>query len=299
MGKYLVVVNPVSGRGRGMRRLSMIQRMLGGAGHEVFVEPTCHAGHARELARAYHDKVNGILSVGGDGTCHEVLNGLPPGSITPFGMVPLGTGNAIAKEFGYKDDPRAVLEAVLSNSVARLDCGEMDSSRSRFLMMLSAGFDALAVQRLEEQRSGPIHMLDYVPLVLRELQRLPHYAIRVIADGEDKGVFSYVNCANFRSYGGPVEFASHAKPDDGVFDVIATKLNIRRAFPRLIAGAFFRQFERLPGVQRFQAKHIRMEPADGSEIPMQADGEYRGMLPVEALVAPRSVSMFAPRDYLT
>ena len=102
ISKRCVIFNPAAGRGRAQRRLEALRRVWG---ESAEFRPTQHAGHATELARqAVEDGFNLVLAAGGDGTVHEVANGIlaSPRRDVVFGIIPIGSANDFAHSLRHQ-----------------------------------------------------------------------------------------------------------------------------------------------------------------------------------------------------
>ena len=289
MARILVIANPVSGRGAAQKLLPLVEPTLGEAGHEVRVRLTERAGQACEFAAGSDAQwADALVSIGGDGTLNEVINGRGQSEIA-VGIVPLGTGNVAAKEFRIPQDPQEALRTIAAMQTREIDLGDAGKA-GLFVCMLSAGVDAQIVKRLKEERQGAMKMRDYLPLVWREMKASPTYSISVEVDGKklDK-TSAYVNCANTRCYGGPLEFVSQAKADDGHLDLLTLDCNVRTRFLLMLFGAMMRQFHRVPGASVHKVRQVSLQ-SDGP-VPFQIDGEYRGELPVEISIREKALKI--------
>ena len=110
--RLLLIVNPRSGARRGARVLDQVLPALSQAGRSVDVCQTVRAGDATEIARSRSlEEVGAVCLIGGDGTLHEVLNGLLTREDSlrpPLGIIPCGTGNTVAADLGIHDPFQAV-----------------------------------------------------------------------------------------------------------------------------------------------------------------------------------------------
>ena len=151
--KTLLIVNPNADLGRAWRAaadLRPIVEEFGGADWTGTVYPT----HAVEMARqAALDGYELIISAGGDGTIHEIINGLMqvPAEQRPYlGIVPLGSGNDFAYAVGMKKNPAYALRQIFSGTVKAVDVGRMQDGHGRveyFDNALGIGFDATVTIR--------------------------------------------------------------------------------------------------------------------------------------------------------
>jgi diacylglycerol kinase (ATP) len=295
MARLLVILNPVAGRGKGASLAAGIERVLAARGHHVRILSTERKGHARELASGDNAHwSDGLIAAGGDGTLNEVINGrgdLP----LPVGIVPLGTGNVLAKELGIGRRPEDALAPAAAWQLRAIDLLELGDGR-RLSCMLSVGAEGRVIQLLEELRAGgAMRMGQYIPLGLRAMREADYRSVRVTLDGETVGEeLSYAVVANTHSFGGPIELLPTARCDDGALDVLTARLNIGVSYPGMICASFFRQLYRLPGIRIRRGRSVRFESLGPKPVPYQVDGEYAGTLPVSVRVLPGALTVFAP-----
>ncbi len=294
MARLLVILNPVAGRGRGAKIAGEIERILSQYGHQVRLHHTTRKGHAHSLAIGPEAEwADGLVSCGGDGTLSEVVNGRGDRAL-PVGIVPLGTGNVLAKELGIRGGLSEVLAPVCRWRLRVIDLGELESGH-RFTCMVSAGIDGRIMQLLEEQRRGrTMKMWHYFPLAIRALRDADYAPISVRVDGhEARWPAGYACVGNTRSFGGPIEMVSSAECDDGELDVMSCGLHIPTAFVTMIGLAFFRQVDRLPRTEIRRGSEIKLSAHGPRPVPYQVDGEFAGHLPVAMRVLPQSLAVFA------
>lgn len=206
------------------------------------VDATQAPGHARELARrAVAQGVELLLAAGGDGTMNEVADGLL-GSQTALGVVPVGSGNGLARTLGIPLEPRAALAALAHGVTRRMDVGLVNGRP--FLNVAGAGFDAHvgAAFHKHARRGGRRGILSYVRLSLQAVLRYEPAAFELEVDGAPgfSGRALVVAFANGRQYGAGAVLAPRARLDDGRLDVVvfqATSVaRVLRQIPRLFQG---------------------------------------------------------------
>lgn len=299
MARLLVIINPVAGRGQGARIQSEVEATLAAHGHQVRLHLTGHRNHAFAIASGPDaDWADGIVSCGGDGTLGEVINGKRDRPL-PVGLVPLGTGNVLAKELGLSRDLAGILHPIANWNLRVIDLGETATGR-RFSCMASAGIDGRIIQLLDQQRQGrTMRMFDYVPLAIRAMAESDYRPIGISVDGHDLGQpFGYACVANTHSFGGPIEIISGARVDDGELDVMGCSAWMPIAFPPLMGLALLRQTTRMPQTSFAKGAVITIRSSGRRPVPLQIDGEFSGALPVELRVIPNGLTVFAnaPRN---
>lgn len=283
----LVIVNPIAGRGRGERCLGELKDRLMGLGFTVATAITGAPGDAREAAAAAegHDLV---VVAGGDGTLNEVLNGLD--ADRPLALLPLGTGNVLAKELRLPRRVDRFCQMVARGRERLLDVATANGRR--FVSMVGAGFDAEVAARLAARRKGTIRMWHYTGLIASCLASYGEPRIVVTVDGhaaaEARG-FALVS--NVRSYGGPFTITPQAKPDDGQLEVcILPRGGLLRYIRAMLA--FMLRWTGASGASYLHGRSIGLS----SETPVryQVDGDPAGFLPTTVQLSNRRVRFLVP-----
>jgi YegS/Rv2252/BmrU family lipid kinase len=233
----MVIVNPHSGRGSGAQAKPVLRRVLDEAGVRYDLVETQARGDAARLARqAYLDNWDIITSVGGDGTAHEVVQGLvqaleasgawrndrPAGRL---GLIPLGTGNDYASRLGIPaDDPEAACRALLRQQRRTVDLGRVTDESGRteyFLNHLGAGFEAAALIESHQMQRLRGFVL-YLTAALRVIPRHSRgWEMTVRYNGSAvKRPLNLVSVANGGRTGGGFKIAPDAELDDGQLDLV-------------------------------------------------------------------------------
>lgn len=150
-----VILNPRSGRGRAREQTGMIES-LGRRYGTLDIVPTQRPGHAVELAAAAAGEgYDLVAAAGGDGTVHEVVNGLVGAdgrAALPLGIIPIGSGNDLAYGLGIHEEPEDAVQRVFTGQRRRIDLGRVVDEHGRssvFHNNLGIGFDAIVVMRTE------------------------------------------------------------------------------------------------------------------------------------------------------
>jgi len=271
----------------------LVQRKAEELGVSLELMETEAPGHATELAArcaAKNEEI--VLAYGGDGTYNEVARGLL-GTTTAMAMLPGGTTSVLAYEFEIPRPAEAALEALLAGEDRPMHCGRTDRGEI-FLMMLSAGPDAVVLDRLDAGLKLKGGKLGIAVQALREFGRRPLPRLRVTA-GPWVETGGWVIVGNIRCYGGPFQATPGADPFSGRLEVV-----LQRRAGWLAAVSFFlsiplRRHLRRRDVLRRTVERLRLEPeVPGERVPYQIDGDPAGELPVEVSVAPETVWIRIP-----
>ena len=184
------IINPVAGGGRGRRAQATITEFLGPrTGRDAQFAFTERPGHGVDLARdGATAGFDPIVAVGGDGTVHEVANGLlaSRGAIPRLAVIPIGTGNDFARSVGIPTDLRAAVKvsADVSGRTRIVDasrCGDR-----YFVVLAGTGFAARVASAVNESPSwSKIGALPFVFHTLREVVTNRNVALTITLDGKD------------------------------------------------------------------------------------------------------------------
>ncbi|MBS3949386.1 MAG: diacylglycerol kinase family lipid kinase, partial [Peptococcaceae bacterium] len=141
MRRIALIVNPIAGDGKCLRKLPKVEKILTGARVEYTTLMTQSAGHAVLLAKqAAQDGFTTVISMGGDGTLSEVVNGLA-GTTCVLGFIPAGSGNDFGRTFGLRSgDVEQACAVIIQEDVREIDLGYTEGKY--FLNVAGAGFDA-------------------------------------------------------------------------------------------------------------------------------------------------------------
>ena len=274
----LVITNPAANRGRCGAAVDALRSAEPAAPGVRWVS-TDRPGHATELATiAARNGCRVVVAAGGDGTAHEIVNGLmtvPAAQRPALGLLPLGSGNDLAFNCGLLDSPPAALQRALYGTPAALDTAliEDDAGRSRhYANVAGMLFDAAALMhalRIKYLRGTLIYLVAVVRTIMQN-----HFPTRVelIVDGEvSRHSLLMLTLANGAREGGGFISAPQALPDDGWLDYVSvneiSRLQMLRLLPEFLRGTQ----ERFDSVQFKRGRSFEIS-ADRA-IPVHLDGE--------------------------
>lgn len=301
---WYVIVNPASGEGRAERGWPAFARALSAAGVRYEAVRSEHPGHAEQLAQeGLAAGYRRLLAVGGDGSIHELVNGVfAAGSLDPrdlvVGVAPLGSGNDFARAQRIPSRPEDMARLLLEgrsrlHDVGRLvpeDAGGPLPQNARyFVNVAGAGIDGYVLERLP---AGIPKRLGYLVAALRSLPgfRPPEFSLEL--DGRARRARLLLTLVAISPYcGGGMRFAPQAVMDDGLADVVTVEpIALPRALlaiRSLYGGRFLQQ----PYVQHQLAASLRI--AADVPVPLQADGQQAGYTPVRITIMPRAIRVLA------
>lgn len=279
-----------------------LQKILLDNGQELETHVSEWSGHSRELACKNCPQEGTVIAVGGDGTFHEVVNGwmeqLERGQPN-FVLVPLGTGNDFARDQGLRADPMDLAAAVLCPEIKLIDLakvsylGEEGPASCYSLAAVTVGFSAEVVRYFQTLPRFLPGTAQYLFATVMSLFRWSNGRASIHIDDvtHESSRFFNLNVANSRYYGGGMFASPRAVVDSGQLETVLmelTKWEVVKASPRNYNG----NFDGLRGVTQQGAGTIRVESP--LSIPVQADGEFLGVTPVEITVCPQVMRLALP-----
>jgi len=277
-----VIFNPAA-RGNKARHFRRHLDEIGGASA---LKATAAAGDARRLAaEAVAEKFDLIVAAGGDGTVHEVLNGIgdaPDGfERARLGVLPLGTVNVFARELKIPLKVERAWEVLQRGNEIKMDLPRAEFSKNGarkkiyFAQMGGAGLDARAIELMDFSVKKKIGPLAYVVAGLKALrEKKPQ--IKVSANGK---IYSgeLILVGNGKFYGGAFQIFPAADLRDGLLEICVFPktdwLTLARSGPSLLA------FRKLPVNQAICLRAEKFELSSDSQAAFELDGEWIGHLP--------------------
>jgi len=295
--RCFIIVNPAAGRGRARKAWeSTLRPMLrsGGLSFEEVYED--RPGAAVPLAaQAAREGYAIVTVVGGDGTVHEVLNGVlaaPAAAQPALAVIPGGTGNDFARGVGIPKDMVTAARLLLDRAQRRrVDVGRVND---RYYGTISGvGFDAEVAAEVNRWPKWVAGTIVYTAGILKKLITYRCAPARITIDGDTVELSMFLlAAANTAWYAGGMYMAPHARPDDGRLEIILardlTKAETLRILPQVFSGAHLRH----PKVSHRAGTEVRVE----SDIPLSihADGETVGRVPAVFRTVPQALEVLVP-----
>jgi diacylglycerol kinase (ATP) len=274
--QYCIIYNPSAGRGKSARKWQAIQDQLG---DEAVYRPTSSRGHAMDLAQqAAAEGFPTVVAAGGDGTVHEVINGLlQAGQPTvPFGVLPLGSGNDYARLIGVPFDIHGMLARLRSSETWAVDAGHitLDGTISRYFCntfgMGVGGAVTWEASRIRWLRGIPLYGLASLKAIYRHYR---NYQVTMLCDDVPMEAKLIYACAAIgKEEGGGFRVAPDARIDDGLFNLMyvteLSRLGALVVLPRLVIPGL------RSGCRAIQEKLVRNVTLHSNQpLPVHADGE--------------------------
>lgn len=298
---HTFLVNPASANGSTGRRWPELARRAAAAGLEGDALLSERPGHLTELARAAAASAELLVVVGGDGSVHEVANGLAGlASPPPVAVVPRGTGWDFVRSFGIPRDVERAAQVALAGETRTIDLGRAtyrawDGSEgtAMFANVASAGLSGAIAQRANKTTKALGGKGSYLWATFAVFARWSAEPVRLAVDGERREARLFdVVVANGRFFGGGMQICPEAVSDDGLFDVLTigdvTKRDLVQTMPKIYRGTHLPH----PKAELLRGRTVTVD-AD-LPLPVQLDGEQPGTTPVRFEVAPGALRLRVP-----
>jgi YegS/Rv2252/BmrU family lipid kinase len=284
MTRTLIILNPHAAGGLAGQLWQEIEPILWETLGELLIAVTQKPDEvAQHLDKAYSMGLTRVISIGGDGTNHALINALaaanerhPNGEPIVYGNLPIGTGRDWARGLGVPfGSIRAAADWIANAQPQPTDVGLLtfDDQREYFLNIASAGLGGEVSRRVERVRAR--RPWTFARATLTTIATHRPQPMQVTLDGRDwyEGDAYVVAVANGTTFGHGMKIAPNAQVRDGLFDVVLVKgiarARVLAAFGRVYSGTHLTH----PGVLSTQARQVAIRSPHGL-IEMELDGEY-------------------------
>ena len=308
MDKWYLIVNPAGGSGSVQKKWPEIKATLEKRGFNFEWVFTEYKQHATQLAQHAVDQgYRKIMTLGGDGTNNEVINGLmlqqtvPPTELT-YALLPVGTGNDWIKTHNIPrkwQDALSVIEAGYTrlHDVGKVQYETPEGTKNRFFINIAGmAYDAFLVKYIEERNPKGISAFYYYSMILRCLFKYRLKPAKVWIDGQEiEGRYYTVNVGICKYSGGGMQFVPHGDPGSGRLALTVvnevSKLGVLLATPYFYNGRIVKHSK----ASFYEAQEIRVNHLDENEpVFVEVDGEYLGYTPVVYRVLPQALRVVVP-----
>lgn len=307
MRKVLLLYNPLSGSRLERRRKQVdeIVSLFRGAGVQASCSPTGSGPGTSEQARqAVASGFDCVFACGGDGTIHDVLQGLV-GSQVALGVIPMGTANALAHDLRLPLSPlsaaqAAVLGTPLRVAVGKIECqGISGTPLSRyFIAALGIGVDAHLFYKLNPAMKTRLGIASYYlkAIHLWLTHRMVDFTVSYSGDkGTETADVSQLLGVRIRNFGGIVgQLARGASLESRCLRLVLFRTQSRIRYLRFVTGCLFRRNWTIPGIELADAVSLECRAPEASRIFVEADGELLGTLPARVSMLPDAVTLVVP-----
>jgi YegS/Rv2252/BmrU family lipid kinase len=315
MQRAALFYNPLSGRRRKHRvqDVENVAAILRAASVELEVAPTRAASDAAAQVRmAIRDGFDTIIACGGDGTIHDVLQGLA-GRSAALGIIPLGTANAMAHDLRLPMNAQAAARALIDAVPKRIAVGQIHyrdfnaipSSRF-FTVAAGVGLDAhlfYKLNRLIKDRAG---MMAYYSKAwhLWWTHQMRYFEAEFTSNGSPaqyEARLSEMLAVRINHFGGVLrELAPGASLTRNDLRLILCRTGSRARYLAYVFRGILGMSSGVPGIELAYADEVSCRPIAGENpenIYVEADGELLGRLPITLAVVPDALTLLVPKSH--
>ena len=289
-------MNPHGGEKMGIKLLNKIKPVFDTAGAKLFIIETTFAGHARELINQMDmSGYDGFIAIGGDGTLHEVVNGMlsrQDGKKIPIGMIPGGSGNSYMHDLGLTDPIKAA-KAIIRGNTRSVDVARVNVNHVIKYAMNMVGWGLVTDVGNRAEHYRWLGTSRYTILSVIEVFRHKSRAATLIMDNKKiKDEFTFIIACNSIHVGKGMKMAPNAKLDDGLIDLVVVKAGVTRTrllqvLPKLFKGTHINE----PEVSYYQTSEFSLIP-EKDEI-LNIDGEIMGSTPIKVKMISNTTEIFS------
>jgi sphingosine kinase len=271
-----------------------VKPLFEAAGIDLTIRKTEYAGHARKIAQSIDfQDLDGICAIGGDGTMHEVLNGLlirDDKHSLPVGQIPAGTGNSFLYGFDCHT-PEDAVSRILKGQTRPVDVARVVLAEKTLFAFNIIGWGMVTDILIQSERLRWLGENRYTIASAIEVLKGKRRPAKLVVDGkESSSRFNFVLACNTQYTGKGMRMAPYADVSDGLIDLVivrkATRLQMLRLLPKVFDGSHVSS----PLLEYVQAKEYSLVP-EMDEI-VNVDGELLEKSPIQVKMMPHAVQFF-------
>jgi YegS/Rv2252/BmrU family lipid kinase len=290
--RLLLVANPRAGARAGVETARSVVPALSAAGFEVAIRTTEGPGHAAKIAGEAPD-FEAVCAVGGDGTVHEVANGLAerdPADRPALAVVPAGSGNSLCADLGLAD-PLAAARRIAEGHRRPIDLARASIDGRTVWSINVLGWGAVSRINGCAERMRWAVGARYTLATLLELARPRIGDAEASVDGEPPGEWLFGMACVTQNTGKGMRIAPRAELADGRVDLVRVRRGPRLALARLLSGVYDGSHVDSPLVDYRQVESLQLDLAPGGRL--LVDGELVAASAVSVEVVPHALELLA------
>jgi YegS/Rv2252/BmrU family lipid kinase len=295
---WKIIINPTAGSGKAKKRKGEILAKLKAANIPHEVAMTERQGHATELCKtAIEQGFRQIIVVGGDGSNHEVMNGIMKQTVVPTHditqcLIPVGTGNDWIRTHQLPRNVDKIIQNIKGGKTQLQDIGKATFLKNGvlteryFMNVAGLAYDAFIAKKSNENPNFVSNKIFYLYLILSSLFQYEPQKTRITFQKENKKHFfenKYytINIGICKYSGGGMQFVPHAIPNDGLFALTTVESmsipGVFAATPYLYGGRISKHRKSF----LTQTDYVKVESLDDEAVMLELDGEFVGVSPIE------------------
>ena len=310
MKDFILIANPISGKGHARNVAEQAYTALTESGAQGQLTFTSASGDAKRFAQeAVSDGIRSVIACGGDGTLHEVVNGIATVPDVTLGVLPCGRGNDFAAAIGIPLKPEAAIATLVSGTPIRVDLGccynssqqenvgssetSLPTTRNYFTTIATCGYDTEVSRRAAKGTPLFAGTASYAYAAVETLFYYEPPFVRLEGDfGVHEGPILLAATGITNRYGGGFQIVPNARIDDGLFDVCIIRPVSALTVLRLMVTLFWGGHVSHPAVSMHQTRTLTIET--DPPILLYADGEPMCETPATIEIIKHGLAVVAP-----
>ena len=299
---WFVIINPTSGNGSSKEKWPEIHKLLITYKFEFEFTFTQHENQSLEITQnAIKQGFNQIICVGGDGTLHNIVNGVMlqnkiPSNQIHIGVIPIGTGNDWVKSHGISNNFENAIQTIKNGQLKLQDVGKINLENKNktpiyFINLSGIGFDGFVVSKVNKYKH--LGAIAYLSGALIGLFSFKNFHSKVLINSaiiESKTLMILVGICKYS--GGGMQLTKTADPFDGLLDVSIVKNIGKLDVLKNVVNLFNGKITNHKKVETYKSKSISIEITDANKPFIQADGELIGVGNLEISIVPKAFSFY-------
>lgn len=291
MQRIAFIINPISGTKNKEAVWTYIGQLFGlSTEYGLSLHTTSCAGDAYTQAlRFAQAQFDTVVAVGGDGTINEVARALLH-SQTALGIVPMGSGNGLARHLHLPMNFRKAAEIIRRNNVQFIDAAEINGKT--FFVTAGIGFDALIGNLFNKK--GKRGLYNYMKISTKEALKYSPCEYHLEVDGQsfDRKAF-LITFANASQWGNNAYIAPRAQINDGLLDIVILNEYTMLAAPWILPSLFTKQLHRAWTTETLRGKHIKITRKNEDHVHFDGESAIMGQS-IEVNIIPSALRVIVP-----
>ena len=295
MKKCVVIINPKSGDSKGIREVKKIETIIENYNYDVKIILTKYRGHAKEIMKNLDNDIDLVISVGGDGTFSEVMNGnLERNKRIVLAHLPVGTTNDIGHMYGLGNNLYTNLKLILEGTIKKVDVGLINNHAFTYVASYGKFMD-IPYKTPQELKKRLGYMAYILEVVKRIFHHIPKYKINFYINGEKHtGKYTFIIISNANRIAGINNFYNDIKLDDDKLEVMFCSLNkkidILKAFYTLKTS----DVKYISGIEIYEVNNLKIEFLDKVKSWCTDGEEFEGLNNVYEVDLENEIEMLIP-----
>lgn len=299
---WFVIINPTSGNGSAKNKWPKIERLLNKHNFNFGFAFTKYSNHSSELVQhAISKGMTKIICIGGDGTLHNIVNGIMAQKIMSsnkvcVGVIPIGTGNDWVKTHQIPKNIESAVQLIKNKKIAQQDIGKIefiDENKAPiyFNNLAGVGFDGYVVSKVDKYKH--IGALAYLFGAIISLFSFKNFESKVSVNSEvisGKTLMVLIGVCKYS--GGGMQLTNTPNPSDGLFDISVAKNFSKLDIIKNVTELFNGKISNHRKVKSVKSNHITVEINQGKAPLIQADGELIGSGNIKITLIPKAFSFY-------